>query len=35
MDCDDLDVGDTGAWRCYFLVYTSFGFFLSILQFRS
>ena len=26
MDCDDLDVGETRAWRCYFLVYTSFGF---------
>ena len=28
MDCDDLDVGETRAWRCYFLVYTSFGFFV-------
>lgn len=27
MGCDGFDVGDARAWRCHFLVYTSFIFF--------
>lgn len=36
MDCDDLDVGDTRAWRCLIsFVYQLRGFFLSVVRFRS